>query len=69
MPVSTQPNSHVSVDGDPDVMTLVRESCVLKPTGSGNHLRKRKPVDLMVEDHVVDTNGNIEPETSSSCDV
>ena len=49
------------------VMTLVRESCVLKPTGSGNCLRKRKPGDLMmVEDHVVDTNGNVELETSSS---
>ena len=69
MPVSTQPNSRVSVDSDPDVMTLVRESCVLKPIGSGNRLRKRKPVDLMVEDHVVDTivdtNGNVELETSS----
>ena len=66
MPVSTQPNSRVSVDGDPDVMTLVRESCVLEPIGSGNRLRKRKPVDLMVEDHVVGTNGNVELETSSS---
>ena len=64
MPVSTQPNSRVSVDGDPDVMTSVRESCVLKPIGSGNRLRKRKPVDLMVEDHVADTNGNVELETS-----
>ena len=66
MPVSTQPNSRVSVDGDPDVMTLLRESCVLKPIGSGNRLRKRKPVDVMVEDHVVDTNGNVGLETSSS---
>ena len=64
MPVSTQPNSRVSVDGDPDVMTLVRESCVLKPIGSGNRLWERKPVDLMVEDHVADTNGNVELETS-----
>ena len=72
MPVSTQSSSHVSVDGDPDVMTLVRESCVLKPIGSGNCLQKRKPVDLMVEDHVVDKNGNVELETSSStpgCDI
>ena len=51
MPVSTQPE---------------RESCVLKPIGSGNRLRKRKPVDLMVEDHIMDTNGNVELETSSS---
>ena len=42
MPVSTQPNSLVSVDGDPDVMTLVRESCVLKPIGSGNPLWERE---------------------------
>ena len=55
MPVSTQPNSRVSVDGDPDVMTLVRESCVIKPTGSGNRLRKRKPVDVTVEDHAAGT--------------
>ena len=66
MPVSTQPNSHVSVDGEPDVMTLVRESCVIKPIRSGNRLRKRKPVDLTVEDHVADTNGNVELETSPS---
>ena len=39
MPVSTQPNSRVSVDGDPNVVTLVRESCVLKPIGSGNRLQ------------------------------
>ena len=66
MPVFTQHNSRVSVDGDPEVMTLVRESCVLKPIGSGNRPRKRKPVDLMVEDHVMDTNGNVVLETSSS---
>ena len=48
MPVSTQPNSRVSVDGDPDIMTSVRESFVIKPIGSGNRLRKRKPVDLTV---------------------
>ena len=64
MLVSTQPNSRVFVDGDPDVMSLVRESCVIKPIGSGNRLRKRKPVDLTVEDHVADTNGNVELETS-----
>ena len=63
MLVSTQPNSRVSVDGVPDVMFLVRESCVIKSIGSGNRLRKRKPVDL-VEDHVADTNGNVELETS-----
>ena len=45
MPASTQPNSRVSVDGNHDVMTLVRNSCVIKPIGSGNCLRKRKPVD------------------------
>ena len=38
----------VFVDGDPDVMTFVRESCVIKPTGFGNHLRKKKLVDLTV---------------------
>ena len=65
MLVSKQSNSHVSVDGDPNVMTLVRESCVLKTIGSGNRLQKRKPVDLMVEDHVVDTNGNVETEPQS----
>ena len=56
----------VFVDGDPDVMTLVRESCVIKPIGSGNRLRKKKPVDLTVEDHVADANGNLEPTKSSS---
>ena len=60
MSASTQPNSRVSVDGDHDVMFLVRESCVIKPIGSGNRLRKRKPVDLTVEDHVADMNGNVE---------
>ena len=56
----------MSVDGDHDVMTLVRESCVIKPIGSGNRLRKRKPIDLTVEDHVADTNGNVELVTSPS---
>ena len=66
MSASTQPNSRVSVDDDHDVMFLVRESYVIKPIGSGNRLRKRKPVDLTVEDHVADMNGNVELETSPS---
>ena len=66
MPISTEPNSRVSADSDPDVMTLVRESCVIKPIGSGNRLRKSKPVDLTVENHVADMNGNVQLETSPS---
>ena len=66
MPASTQPNSRVSVDSDHEVMTLMKESCVIKPIGSGNCLGKRKPVDTMVEDHVADTNGNVELEISQS---
>ena len=66
MSAFTQPNSRVSVDGNHDVMILVRESCVIKQIGSGNRLRKRKPVDLAVEDHVEDTSENVELETSPS---